>query len=363
MDVLIMRILMDCSFYLSVFMPLMQKGIPGLKWGLTVLLAVWTSYVIRNWRVRDFAGGVQDVVFLEGKVLAVVQIFELVILGPSGWQEFCAPYVIGFVVTAVMLLRAGRLYMGMQGKGRFWRVNGLEFLTLLAVLSAITSDAAKKLVIGGLGVFYGKLILPILMLFLKVLEKILWFMWPFLTAIFSKVEIEGEYVQIDNSTAQDFLALDGSEMKAAPEYLKVIGVILAAAALGLFFWFMYRKLSEAGSGGDWGNRGEVRRSTMAAAERKKTSGKLFEGEKNVRYYYRRFLELCRKHGIDPDDGIVTTETMYRMAADCWKEEEVYLKDLRSVYLDVRYGGKKEEEPDRKLARTLYKKIKNAADQR
>lgn len=363
MDVLIMRILMDCSFYLSVFMPLMQKGIPGLKQGLTILLAAWIAYVIRNWTARDFAGGVQDVAFLEGKVLAVIQVFELVILGVNGWQELCVPYVIAFVVTAIMLLRAGRLHMGIQEKGHFWSVNGLEFLALLGTLFVVTSDAAKKLVIGGLGIFYGKLILPVLLLFLKILEKILWFLWPFLTAIFSKVEIDGEYVQIDNSTAQDLLTLDGSEMKAAPGYLKVIGAVFAAAALILFFRFMCRKLSEAGSGKDRGNRGEVRRSTMSAAERKKTSGNFFDGEKNVRYYYRRFLELCRKHGIDPDDGIVTTETMYRMAADCWKEEEVYLKDLRSVYLDVRYGGKKDEEPDRKLAKTLYKRIKDVADKR
>lgn len=361
MDVLIMRVLMDVSFYLSVFMPLMQRGIPVLKWGLLVILAAWVVYVIMNWRAKDFAGGVQDVVFLEVKVLVVIQVFELVVLGLGSWQEICVPYVILFVVTAIMLLRAGRLHMGMQEKSRFWGVNGLEFLVILGTVFVVSSDSVKKLAVSGLSGVYNGIILPILLAFLKILETVLWFIWPILESIFSKVEIEREYIQLDTSTGQEFLALDGSEAKAAPEYLKVIGFFLEAAALILFFRYMYKKLSESGSGRDRSNRGEVRRSTLADSEKKKNSRKLFDGEKNVRYYYRRFLELCRKHGIDPEGSMVTTETVYRMAADYWKEDEMYLRDLRTIYLDVRYGGKKDEEPDRKLARTLYKKIKETAE--
>lgn len=359
MDVLILRVLLDISFYLSVFMPLIRMENPVMRWGLVALLALWVIWLIMNWKARNFASMIQDMVFLEIKVLAVVQVFELVAMGLSKWQDACGPFVLLFLVTAILLLRAGRLAAGNQGKGQFWSVNSLEFGALLGTVFVLSSETVRTFVWNTLGGLYMKGILPVLLLILDILEKVLWFIWPLLEAIFSKVEYQGYEIEINNQSGKEMLKLEDAAAIETPEGLKILGLIIAVAAVVLFLRYMAKRLSESG-GAARKQSGEIRRSTIPVAE-KKAQRKLFDGEKNVRYYYRKFLELCRKHGMDPEDGTITTEAMYRMAADQWKDEEVYLRDLRSVYLDIRYGGKKEDEPDRKLAKTLYKKIKEAAE--
>ena len=83
-------------------------------------------------------------------------------------------------------------------------------------------------------------------------------------------------------------------------------------------------------------------------------------EKNVRYYYRKFLALCRKHGLEPECGMVTTEMMRTIAVETWGDEES-VDELTMLYRDVRYGGKKDEEPERKTAKSLFKNLKSLAE--
>ncbi len=107
-------------------------------------------------------------------------------------------------------------------------------------------------------------------------------------------------------------------------------------------------------------RGEVKRSYLRA-EDKRVSGKGFwGGERNVRYYYRKYLKLCIQGGLDMESHGVTSEQVHERAANLWGMEEELAK-LRTIYLKIRYGKRKESGSERAKAREIYKKVKERAE--
>lgn len=361
MDVLILRLLLDASFFMAIFNPLISGSNHMIRWGLTTVLAVWLGWIMINWKKKDLEGRIQDITLTEVKVLAVVQVYELVIQGFAKWQVVCAPYVVLFAVVAILFLRAGRLVGGSQEKRKFWSANSIELVLILGAAALFSSDVVKGLAWKLLGKFYMTLVLPVLMFFLSVLQAIFMILEPFIAALFSGVEIEEHEVELDTRTGQDFLTLTGNEALAeTPLWAKVIGVLIIVAVFAVIFYFLYKKLSVSGSGRDRKIQGEVKKSTIGAAERKTVKKRSFFEEKNVRYYYRRFLELCRKKGLEPESEMITTEMMQQIAVERWGEEES-MGEFTRLYREVRYGDRKDEEPERKNAKVLFKKIKSVAE--
>lgn len=361
MDVLVLRLMLDGSFFLSIFMPLIVGENMIIKTGLLGILAAWLIWILVIWRKKDLAGIVHDTVVSEVKILAVIQVYEVVIQGFTKWQATCGPSVFTFAVVAILLLRVGRLETGNQQKGRFWGANSVEFLAVIGVALVLSSEMVKKFAWGLLGGFYMKLVLPILMFFLQIMQWILMFLEPLIAALFSGVEFADHEVKVDNRTGQNFLELTGNEALAeTPLWVKMVGYAIVAAALAIFFYFLYKKLSGSGSGRDRTIKGEVKKSTLGASEKKTAKKPSIFDEKNVRYYYRKFLSLCKKYGMEPEKDIATSELMMRIAVANLGEEES-LEEFTNLYREVRYGGRKDEEPERKNAKALYKKIKDTAE--
>lgn len=363
MDVLMLRLLLDGSFFLAVFSPMLSGSNQLLRWGLTTILAAWLVWILLNWKKKDLEGRIQDVALTEVKILAVIQVYELVIMGFAGWQEKCAPFVAFFAVVAILFLRAGRLVGGSQEKKRFWGANGVELAMVLGATVVLSSDFVKNAAWKLLGGFYMNLIFPILMVFLNLLQIVFMILEPLISALFSDVEFAEYEVEVDNRTGQDFLQLTGNEALAeTPLWAKIAGAAIVVVILALVFYFLYKKLSVEGSGRDRKIKGEVKKSTLGASDRGAVKKRSFFEDKNVRYYYRRFLEHCRKNGLWPESAMVTSEMMQKIAVENWGEE-VAVDELTTLYRDVRYGGRTDVEADRKTAKTLVKKIKASADEK
>lgn len=363
MDVLVLRLLLDASFFMAIFNPLISGSNQMIRWGLSTVLAVWMVWIVVNWKKKDLEGRIQDIALTEMKALAVIQVYEVVLQGFAKWQTTCGPYVAVFVIVAILFLRAGRLVGGSQEKRKFWSANGVELFLIVGAALICSSEVVKSLVWKLLGKFYMTLILPILMVFLNALQAVFMLLEPLIAALFSNVEFAEYEVEVDNRTGQDFLQLTGNEALAeTPLWAKVAGVVIVIAIFAVIFYFLYKKLSVAGSGRDRKIQGEVKKSTIAAGERKTVKKPSIFDEKNVRYYYRKFLALCRKHGLQPESEMVTTEMMRTIAVESWGEEES-VDEFTNLYRDVRYGGQKDEEPERKMAKSLYKKMKDNAERK
>ena len=361
MDVLVLRLLLDASFFLAVFNPLISGDNRFLKIGLLAILGVWLGWIVMNWKKKDLEGRVQDIALTEAKILAVLQIYELVIQGFEKWQRLCAPFIVAFIVVAILFLRAGRLVGGSQEKQKFWGANFVELALILGAVAVLASNVVKAFAWKVLGQFYMKLVLPVLMVFLNVFQAILMLLEPYIAAIFSGVEFAEYEVEVDNRTGQDFLQLTGNEVLAeTPLWAKIVGIAVVILIFALIFYFLYKKLSVSGSGSERKIQGEIKKSTLAAGERRETKRNSFFEEKNVRYYYRKFLTLCRKKGLEPECSMVTTEMMRQIAVESWGEEDS-MDAFTGLYRDVRYGGQKDEENEKRQAKELWKTMKQAAE--
>ena len=361
MDVLMLRLLLDGSFFLAIFNPLISGENYVLKWGLLGVLAAWMIWILVNWKKKDLEGRIQDVALSEVKILAVIQVYELTIMGFSRWQEKCAPFVIFFAVVTILFLRAGRLVGGSQEKNRFWGANCVELVILLGSAAVLSSDTVKTAAWKLLGDFYMTCIFPVIILFLNLLQLVLMFLEPLIAALFSKVEFENYEVEVDNRTAQDFLQLTGTEPLAeTPLWAKIAGAVIVVTVLAIIFYFLYKKLAVAGSGRDRTIKGEVKKSALGAIDRSATKRSSLFDEKNVRYYYRKFLNHCRKKGLWPESEMVTSEMMQTIAVENWGEE-ASVEELTTLYREVRYGGRMDEEQDKKSAKALFKKIRASSE--
>lgn len=361
MDVLILRLILDTSFFMAIFNPLISDNNPFMRYGLLAVLGAWLIWIVVNWKKKDLEGRVQDIALTQVKIMTVIQLYELVLNGFEEWQRICAPYVAVFIVTAILFLRAGRLIGGSQEKKKFWGSNVAELCLILGVAAVFSSEVVKGLAWALLGKFYMTLVFPVLMLFLNVFQAFLMFLAPIFSALFSGAEMPEFQVEVDNRTGQDFLQLTGNEALAeTPLWVKAAGVAVVVLIFAVIFYFLYKKFAVAGSGRDRSIKGQVKKSTIGVNERRTTKKPSLFDEKNVRYYYRKFLMLCRKEGLEPEFGTVTTEIMRRIAVENWGEEES-ADEFTSLYRDVRYGGLKDGEPERKTAKALYKKMKGSAE--
>ena len=153
MDVMILRLVLDASFFTAIFNPLISGENQVIRWGLIVVLAAWLIWIVMNWKKKDLEGRIQDIALTEAKAMAVIQVYEVVLLGFTDWQKICAPYVALFIMAAILFLRAGRLVGGSQEKRRFWSANGVELLLIVGSAMMLSSDAVKGFVWKMLGDF------------------------------------------------------------------------------------------------------------------------------------------------------------------------------------------------------------------
>lgn len=350
MTVLILKFLTDLSWYLAIVFPLMVAAPVLLKVILTAVPAAWAVWLMITGRKRDMGGGAQDAILFEGKLLAVAAILELAMLGVSRWQSQCGVFVLAFFVFGILLLRVSRVSEAEQSKAKFLGLNGL-YLFLLAVCAFLLSmrpvrEAAVSFVSG----MYRYLILPVLILMVRALVLVFEILGRFIPALEPLSQYEAEL------TLETGLEAETAQMTVSetPVFFKVFGILLAAVLGFLFLRYLYRKFSDVGRYDGRDNAGtSVREQLSPDGERQSGWGE-FSSERNIRYYYRKFLKLCRKRGLYPE-GIATSQAVEQAARSLWQEDG--LSAFREQYLKVRYGGHKESSEEKKRDREQYRKLK------
>lgn len=354
MTVLILKLITDVFWYLAAMMPVISSVPAAAGVVFLAVPCVYAAWMMIFGRNRDFSGNCQDTFLFEGKVLAAVGFFELVILGLNSWQKQCGPFVLGFLLAGILLLRICRV-TGAQSQVRFLELNGLSMLPVLAaavVLASKTVRGAAAALIGGV---YQKLILPVLLGILKLFLTVLQALAPLFSFVFpglTEISSDMETVVLDTDSKVDFGELYPIEI---PIYLKVIGILILGAMLAVLFYALYKRITGAGGDGGRPPVSEIKRSRLSPEERREQGAGLFGREKNVRYYYRKFLHLCREKGMEV--GISSTsEEIERRAAGYWPEQE--LSELGRLYRQVRYGNRKDGSKERQAAREIYRKLKD-----
>lgn len=362
MDGFVLKLVMDGSFYLAVFMPVIAAVPKAAGAGLLAVLALWFVWLFFNWKRRNLIEMVRDHFFMEVRLLILFEIFESLFLGLAQWKRQCAPFLVTFLISGILLLRVGRVSKGNQEKLLFWGANGAEMAGVVAAALLLTWEPVSGRLLRLPALFYNTLVLPVLTLILNGAVAFLTWLWPYIEGFFPELSARQQtepLIMAGGSTG--LMELESLEAAETPAYFKLLGLLAVLAVLFLFFRYLYRRLSERGSMAGAQNKGEISRSAIGKTA-KRTAGRFsFSGERNVRYYYRRFLELCRDWGIAVSGDAVTSERIRAQAQGLWGME-AELSELRRLYLEIRYGGKKESREERQRVRALYKAIKEKAEE-
>lgn len=357
MDILILRIWTDLSFYFSVFAPAVISARPAVRAVLIGIPLIWAVWLLFHWKKRNMAEHVPEVFFLEVRLLLAAGAAQWMFLGTAEWKRQCVPFIISFAVAGIMLLRFQRLIGGRQGKGRFGRDNGKEFLVILALAGILASETVRRGFLKILGEGYRLFLLPVLELGVRALVAVLMGIASLLSAIFPGF---GSISQMENqaeiSIPEPITGISGAEKADTPAFFRILWVMAAVIVFFLFLRFLYRRFSRRGWERNEREAGEIRRSRTAPASEKIPWFSGLTGEKNVRYYYRRFLKLCMSRGIRVGRDASTSEEINDQAVSLWGMKKE-LSELRGIYLKIRYGEKEEEDRERRRARELYKQIK------
>ncbi len=367
MALCILRILVDISWYFAFMMPIVSSVPKWVSGVLAAIPCVWAVRMLIKWNnALDIAGELPESFVFEVRFLAVASLFELFFLGIPRWQKQCGPFVFAFLAAGILLLRIGRFIResgagtdGQTGQARFWTLNLVHVGAALAVAILCVSGTVRHGVAQLVGTVYRVLILPILegliFLFIKAVESLT----PLLRLIFGDVEqLEIEPPQMNTSAIAD--DLDPVALQQFPAWVRGLGsIILAALAIGLLVW-LYRRLSGLASYHIGETAGTAVRSRVAEQSGERPAFKRFGGEKDVRYYYRKFLKLCAARGLTPG-APVTSGAVCDAAAECWDEKP--LSELRDLYRSVRYGAGPEDTNDRKRAAELYRELKKRSNEK
>lgn len=361
MDLFIMKLVTDGLWYLAIFYPLILSLPRPLGAFLLLPLVFWAVWLKGNWKRRRMVETAEDVVSLQIKLLAGIEFFELIFVGISRWSRQCAPFVALFLVSGILLLRAVRVVESGQRRGDFWRNNGIEVAAVLLAAAVVSSEPARRGALTLLSKGYQLLILPILLGILEITGNFLMWLWPYISFLFpdfGAANQEKEMVELSGAAPLDF---GEYEQIGAPAFLKVLGIGIVLLAAGAFLYFLFQKFSSGTGGREKRTAGEQRRSSLVSPGIKRDGRWFAGGERNVRYYYRKFLVLCMKKGFEPEPRS-TTQDIHKMARHYWDETE--LTGLRNLYLKARYDvetGNSQEE--KKLAREFYRKLKDGEKNR
>lgn len=367
MIVWLLKSLTDVSWYLAMITPLFWV-VPGAgQFFLAAVPAAWCGNLFLQWRKQDFGASIPDTFLFELRVLGVVSFFELFIVGISGWQRMCAPFAAAFGVFGIWLLRMIRIEESGQRDKKFLGLNGLYVAVVSAAAAILASPGvtgAVKLVFGS---FYQGIFLPLLVLFFGAVGRLFMAFWERFGHLFPKlheVVFYGDQLALDTRTGLEGEAAGNSDF---PEIFRYLGMALTALFIFLILRYVYRRLSDAAGRRRRVNAGAMERSGLSGSRRKKGQEPFLGGERNVRYYYRKFLKLCAEQGVYTDEGYVTTDSVYRAVrrsgnTSHWPEEA--LLELRDLYRVARYGrepGGLEPAEERRRAKEIYKELKNRKD--
>lgn len=354
MAVAMLKIMTDVLWYLSMMMPLTGAVPVPAKVVLFALPCIYGGWLFASAGKQDFSGDCQDILLFEGKILAFISFFELVILGVDSWQRQSGPFVLGFLLSGILLLRTCRISRTEQGQRGFWKLNGVSLLSVLAAAFVLASKTVRGGAMFLLSSTYQKLVLPVLLgilrLFLVGIQAVV-SLFSFLFPGIAVNGLEMETVVLDTDTKVDFGDFSAAE---TPFYFKVIGILILIAAAAVLFYLVYRRISGGGQYEKRGPQGELHRSELVPGNRSEQDGGFLFQEKNVRYYYRKFLRLCRKKGMEIESS-ATSKEIERRAAGYWPENE--LSELGELYRGIRYGNRKDGAGERQKAREIYKKLK------
>lgn len=323
-----------------------------IAWGSVadcILLIPTAAYII--WLVwkGDYALDRERQQTLFGVFWKAFLAFSLIAMLLGCTTELAAvsvPYALAMLVCSVLLLRALRhdpkVYCGRQ----YQLVNISAVVLVVAAARLISSNAVLNGCVAVLKGAFQWVLQPVLKFLLNVILLVIWGV----SKLFSLFSFGGQKdltqpgSQMDLSGAENLLP-DDLHLKEPGQFLRVLGIVLLAAAaagvLVLFFRWMSRRRGGATVQNTARDEREAIEVSRGVSKRRETSL-----VRKVRAQYRGFLKWCAGLGVRAERGSTSLDVHRGISAAAGCEETS--ERIRELYIKARYANEAGQEDAREM---------------
>lgn len=267
-------------------------------------------------------------------------------------EQNSIPYVFIFLVCSVILMRMLRQDESALNKFSFKLMAIVPILIALFLGFILSSKTFFGLFKTALGFVYLKLVVPVLMVILTAISYII-------SPLFNLFKIIFKYEPtVDNSSEKVYNTENFNDiLNSKSGSIEVLKVLITIVFIGLLIFFMvklFRRLFKR-ENGYASNKGVIEE-RIPIDENEKPSDKIKSRKVNkVRLIFKKFMALCEKSGL-PSKKSMTSLDYEKFYIEEFNKDEI-IKDIRSVYLDVRYGEKEINSEDYKRLKKLFGELK------
>lgn len=291
-----------------------------------------------------------------------LRLLLLMVFGPLFPSQLSAallqsiPYLVLMLASGVCLLRMLR-----ERKPSGLR-QGIYIGLFVVLCAGLTVGKAPQLLLKCAGIVYRSVIAPLLFVAAIALAGLFYVFYLLSAWIVARARGSQEPLKIDLQNAAEMLGLEDqyAAYTVNLEWLKILLIVLGAAALALFVFLLFRRLigERAGKAAQpvWT---EHRRNVPGRSPAAVKPGLIRPRDPRlaVRYYYARFLVECRKRGLSIPSGMTATELS---AHCCAVFRGVDPAEIAQVYLPVRYSDKRPvTQADVQRASELWRALKKS----
>ena len=307
--------------------------------------------------------------FLLLKILPVVVVLTIVASNLDGFSEVMLPYFFFFLILTVMLLRMLRHSEQVAKDKKFTLMNTLEIGTVCGFGYLLSTGQIIALVKFLFNCVMNYIVTPlmkgigfVLSLFPRAINAIARLFdadlpVPDMTIDLSNIDFSelqtGQGTPDPGEQAvMEFYAEEAA--KGGDGSIKYVGIALGVIIMIIFVVILFRVLMRMGRKDDDNQFADMRE---AIDEDDSNNDKLGRSARDrVRNYYRKFLRICVREGLDPDLNLNSRQVNQSMVKVM---DEPAMEGLRDVYIRARYSSEEITEDDVKTAKQMLGLAKKA----
>ena len=272
------------------------------------------------------------------------------IVSRENYESICIPYGLLFTICAIVLMRMLRHDREVLNQTRFKILNSLSVIGVMIAGALAGSAQFLGFVSGLIKSIYFSFIVPVLTFLMMI---ILYILTPIFNFIGRHNEVYSDFNYQDIIIESGFDLFKEEEISEAGISLTIFkivffGILFLAAVYLVYrlYKFFTKKYDPRPS------TTKVERTFLDQGRQKKKEPRI---NHQIRQIYRKFMKLCE------DNGVViypytTTEDIARQAANVLGEKEASAQ-LRSIYIESRYGEVAPTKEKIKQCRDIYNKLK------
>jgi len=274
-------------------------------------------------------------------VLPIIGIFII-----FGVGEITLHFAILFVLCSITLMRMLRHDVEILNHPRFQVLNSLSLMALVTGSLIVSSTPFLNAARTGIYLLYFKIIVP----FLKIIISVLVFFLRPLFLLLEHIIGEGFMSLPEAAVGSEIIEVVSGETTPS-ETAKIVMYMGATILLIFVIWKFIRMISLKTP--QHHSQAELKEIRTSLPKDKKHKKVRWQPSNQIRQIYRKFLILCQKKGVEIKPFMTSLNIDQEISKHLKGKES---KELREIYLKVRYNHFNYSKADLKRAKALYKKI-------